>query len=73
VRRFQLSGALVATTARSPSSQTQTSVLFVKADIGISLGVHAAVTETHLAGTVKIFLDASAPVTQRFYRAFQKQ
>src|SRR5882762_2244894 len=34
VRRFVLSGALVATTPRSPSSQTQTSVLFVKADIG---------------------------------------
>ena len=39
VRRFQLSGALVATTARSPSPQTQTSVLFVKADISRSFTI----------------------------------
>jgi NAD(P)-dependent dehydrogenase (short-subunit alcohol dehydrogenase family) len=43
VRRFQLSGALVATTARSPSSQTQTSVLFVKADIGTASGTQEVV------------------------------
>jgi NAD(P)-dependent dehydrogenase (short-subunit alcohol dehydrogenase family) len=43
VRRFQLSGALVATTARSPSPQTQTSVLFVKADIGTASGTQEVV------------------------------
>ena len=43
VRRFQLSGPLVATTARSPSPQTQTSVLFVKADIGTASGTQEVV------------------------------
>lgn len=42
VRRFQLSGASVATTARSPSPQ-QPSVLFVKADIGTPEGAQAVI------------------------------
>jgi NAD(P)-dependent dehydrogenase (short-subunit alcohol dehydrogenase family) len=43
VRRFQLSGALVATTARSPSPENPASVLFVKADIGTASGVQDVV------------------------------
>jgi NAD(P)-dependent dehydrogenase (short-subunit alcohol dehydrogenase family) len=34
VRRFQLSGARVAATARSPQTHGDASVLFVKADLG---------------------------------------
>jgi len=43
VRRFQLSGALVATTARAPSPQIKASVLFVKADIGTASGMQEVV------------------------------
>jgi NAD(P)-dependent dehydrogenase (short-subunit alcohol dehydrogenase family) len=43
VRRFQLSGALVATTARSPSPQNDGSVLFVKSDIGTAAGAQKVV------------------------------
>src|SRR5580692_6555252 len=41
VRRFQLSGALVATTARSPSLHDQTANLFVQADLATASGVHS--------------------------------
>jgi NAD(P)-dependent dehydrogenase (short-subunit alcohol dehydrogenase family) len=34
VQRFQMSGALVATTARSEFSESQSSLIFIKADIG---------------------------------------
>src|SRR5580704_2718137 len=40
VRRFQLSGALVATTARSPSLDDQTANLFVQADLATASGVY---------------------------------
>ncbi len=43
VRRFELSGALVATTARSPAPQMEASVLFVKSDIGTASGVQKVV------------------------------
>src|SRR5437870_1145895 len=43
VRRFQLSGASVATTARSSLSKDQTPVLFVQADIGTVSGVQKVV------------------------------
>jgi NAD(P)-dependent dehydrogenase (short-subunit alcohol dehydrogenase family) len=41
VRRFQLSGALVATTARSPSLRDQTANLFVQADLATASGVYS--------------------------------
>src|ERR1700736_840318 len=41
VRRFQLSGALVATTARSASLHDQTANLFVQADLATASGVNA--------------------------------
>src|SRR5258708_36416696 len=41
VRRFQLSGALVATTARSPSLHVQTANLFVQADLATASGVYS--------------------------------
>src|SRR5258708_31099374 len=41
VCRFQLSGALVATTARSPSLHDQTANLFVQADLATASGVHS--------------------------------
>jgi NAD(P)-dependent dehydrogenase (short-subunit alcohol dehydrogenase family) len=43
VRRFQLSGASVAATARSQQTQSDPAVLFVKADLGTSSGVQAVV------------------------------
>ena len=43
VQRFQMSGALVATTARSAYSEGDSSLLFVKADIGTSSGVQGVV------------------------------
>jgi NAD(P)-dependent dehydrogenase (short-subunit alcohol dehydrogenase family) len=43
VRRFQLSGATVATTARSSLSQGQAPNLFVQADIGTPSGVQQMV------------------------------
>jgi NAD(P)-dependent dehydrogenase (short-subunit alcohol dehydrogenase family) len=43
VQRFQMSGALVATTARSASSESQASLLFIKADIGAPSGVQEVV------------------------------
>ncbi len=43
VQRFQMSGALVATTARSAYSEGDSSLLFVKADIGTSSGVQEVV------------------------------
>jgi NAD(P)-dependent dehydrogenase (short-subunit alcohol dehydrogenase family) len=43
VRRFQLSGAVVATVARSPLPQDQAPDLFVKADVGTVAGVNAIV------------------------------
>jgi len=42
-RRFQLAGAQVATTARSPLSAGQASGLFIQADIGTVAGVHTVV------------------------------
>ena len=39
VRRFQLSGALVATSARSPSPNNQTANLFIQADLATASGV----------------------------------
>src|SRR5258708_1938091 len=41
VRRFQLSGALVATTARSPSLHDQTADLFVQADLATASGAYS--------------------------------
>src|SRR5260370_41891361 len=41
VRRFQLGGALVATTARAPSLHDQAANLFVQADLGTASGVSA--------------------------------
>jgi NAD(P)-dependent dehydrogenase (short-subunit alcohol dehydrogenase family) len=41
VRRFQLSGALVATTARSPSLRDQTADIFVQADLASASGVNS--------------------------------
>jgi NAD(P)-dependent dehydrogenase (short-subunit alcohol dehydrogenase family) len=41
VRRFQLSGALVATTARSPLPHDQTANLFVQADLATASGVYS--------------------------------
>jgi NAD(P)-dependent dehydrogenase (short-subunit alcohol dehydrogenase family) len=43
VQRFQMSGALVATTARSESSEGLPSRLFIKADIGTASGVQEVV------------------------------
>src|SRR6202045_2051451 len=41
VRRFELSGASVATTARSPSLHDQTANLFVQADLATASGVYS--------------------------------
>src|ERR1700732_164646 len=41
VRRFQLSGALVATTARAPLPHGQTANLFVQADLPTASGVYS--------------------------------
>ena len=41
VRRFQLGGAVVATTARSPSLHDQTANLFVQADLATASGVNS--------------------------------
>src|SRR5260370_4155432 len=41
VRRFQLSGAHVATTARAPSLRDQTANLFVQADLATASGVYS--------------------------------
>jgi NAD(P)-dependent dehydrogenase (short-subunit alcohol dehydrogenase family) len=38
VRRFQLAGARVATTARSPSAASQDGVVFIQADLGTAAG-----------------------------------
>ena len=43
VRRFELSGASIATTARSEPAQGQTPALFIKADIGTARGVQNVV------------------------------
>src|SRR6266446_9495503 len=43
VRRFQLSGASVATTARAPSPQSPAPTVFVKADIGTASGVQKVI------------------------------
>ena len=43
VQRFQMSGALVATTARSESPESQSSLLFIKADLGTASGVQEVV------------------------------
>ena len=43
VRRFELSGASVATTARSEAAHGQDSALFIKADVGTALGVQNVV------------------------------
>jgi NAD(P)-dependent dehydrogenase (short-subunit alcohol dehydrogenase family) len=42
VRRFELSGASVATTARSEPAPGQAPALFVKADIGAARGVQTS-------------------------------
>src|SRR3954466_15803541 len=44
VRRFTLSGASVATTARSPVSEGQSAALFVQTDIGTVEGVQEVVS-----------------------------
>src|ERR1700761_8088622 len=44
VRRFQLAGARVATTARSAPAHTLDGVLFIPADIGTAAGVEALVS-----------------------------
>jgi len=43
VQRFQMSGALVATTARSESSESHSSFIFIKADLGTASGVQEVV------------------------------
>jgi NAD(P)-dependent dehydrogenase (short-subunit alcohol dehydrogenase family) len=43
VRRFLLSGATVATTARAPSEETHPSLLFIKSDVGTASGVQTVV------------------------------
>jgi NAD(P)-dependent dehydrogenase (short-subunit alcohol dehydrogenase family) len=43
VQRFKMSGALVATTARSESSESQSSLIFIKADLGTASGVQKVV------------------------------
>ena len=43
VRRFELSGASVATTARSEAAHGQGSALFIKADLGTARGVQNVV------------------------------
>ncbi len=43
VRRFQLAGAAVATTARSPAQDTDPSIVFIQADLGTAAGVQAVV------------------------------
>jgi NAD(P)-dependent dehydrogenase (short-subunit alcohol dehydrogenase family) len=48
VQRFQMSGALVATATRSASSESQASLLFIKADIGAPSGVQEVVDRIEL-------------------------
>jgi NAD(P)-dependent dehydrogenase (short-subunit alcohol dehydrogenase family) len=43
VRRFRMSGALVATTARSPTPQGSEASLFIEADVGTISGVQAVI------------------------------
>ena len=43
LRRFALSGASVATTARSEAADAQDSTLFIKADLGTARGVQDVV------------------------------
>src|SRR5260370_1627141 len=50
VRRFQLGGALVATTARSPSLHDQTANLFVQADLATASGVYAVADRVRQEG-----------------------
>ena len=47
VRRFQLSSAHVATTARARPSQTPSSLLFISADLATAAGVKDVVTRIH--------------------------
>jgi NAD(P)-dependent dehydrogenase (short-subunit alcohol dehydrogenase family) len=47
VRRFTLSGASVATTARSPQTAGQAVALFVQADIGTAEGVQDVISRIH--------------------------
>jgi len=48
LRRFELSGALVATTARSEPAAGQAPALFIKADIGTASGVESVVDRIQL-------------------------
>src|SRR5260370_34964645 len=50
VRRFELGGASVATTARSERAQGQAPALFIKADIGTAHGVQNVVDCIHQEG-----------------------
>ena len=45
VRRFTLSGASVATTARSPLPEGQAVALFVQTDIGTAAGVQEVISD----------------------------
>src|SRR4029077_14146685 len=56
VRRFQLSGALVATTARSPSLHDQTANLFVQADLATASGVNSVADRIRQVGAGSTFL-----------------
>jgi NAD(P)-dependent dehydrogenase (short-subunit alcohol dehydrogenase family) len=47
VRRFVLSGAVVATTARSPLSSGQSASVFIQTDIGTAEGVQRVVNRIH--------------------------
>jgi len=47
VRRFQLAGAAVATTARAPSPTADASVLFVEADIATAPGAQEVIDRIH--------------------------
>ena len=53
VRRFALSGASVATTARSEAAHGQDSTLFIRADIGTARGVQNVVDHIQPITTVK--------------------
>ncbi|MEJ0066574.1 MAG: SDR family oxidoreductase [Caulobacteraceae bacterium] len=58
VRRFQLSGASVATTARSPAPDADASVLFIQADVGTTAGVQAVVDRINDAwGGLDVLVD----------------
>src|ERR1700756_5309904 len=50
VRRFALSGASLATTARSEAAHGQDSTLFIKADLGMARGVQKVVDCIQRAG-----------------------